>query len=104
MSNNSVPSTDEKARRQTQRALYASLTCLGLALLGVAVLAALGPQATLCVLPALFAPLAAGLVLLMIMALLISLWGLWKARWRSWPLIVVALLALILVVTLLRGL
>ena len=103
MSDNAVPSTEEKTRRQTQRPLYASLTCLGLALLSIAVLAALGPQAAWCVLPALFAPLAAGSILLTVIALLISLWGLWKARWRSWPLIVVALLALVLVIALLSS-
>jgi cell division protein FtsW (lipid II flippase) len=100
----SNPTTDKKAHRQTQRALYASLACLGLALLGVAFLVALGPQATLYVSPALYAPLAAGLILLTTVALLISLWGLRKARWRSWPLLLIALLALVLVLSLLFGL
>ena len=94
---------NEKTRQQNRRALYASLTCLGLALLAVAFLIALGPQAALYMSPALYAPLAAGMILLVTLALLISLWGLWKARWHSWPLIVVALLALVLVVALLRG-
>ena len=103
MSDSPPPTIDEKARRQTQRALYASLTCLGLVLLAVAVLFALGPQAAMTVSPVLYAPLAAGLILLTAIALLISLWGLWKARWRSWSLILIAFLALVLIVALLRG-
>lgn len=97
------PTAEEKTRRQTQRALYASLTCLGLVLLSVAFFVALGPQAATTVSPALYAPLTTGLILLTTVALLISLWGLWKARWRSWPLLLIALLSLILVVALLRG-
>ena len=103
MSDKPSPPADEKTRQQTQRALYASLTCLGLALLCISFLVALGPQAALYVSPALYAPLAAGLNLLTAIALLISLWGLWKARWHSWPLILIALCALALVVGLLFG-
>ena len=98
-----TPSTDKNPHLQTQRALYASLACLGLVLLGIAFLVALGPQAALYVSPALYAPLTGGLILLTTAALLISLWGLRKARWRSWPLLLIALLALVLVLSLLFG-
>jgi hypothetical protein len=74
-----------------------------LALLCAAFLLALGPQVALYMSPALYAPLAVVLILLTTAGLLISLWGLWKARWRSWPLILIALCALILVLALLFG-
>jgi len=103
VSNKPIPPSDEKTRQQTQRALYASLTCLGLALLCVAFLVALGPKVALYMSPALYAPLVVVLILLTAAGLLISLWGLWKARWRNWPLLLIALCALVLILALLFG-